>query len=156
MAEPARTLGWNPFPAPAAVNAEPFNGNPECTYCGFCSCERLLSRRERLDSALQIWQTLLDERLAGMTMFGRHLLDTRQLRPGIGLDEVRDVLWTYIAVELYELLVIERGLDRTALRRLDRERDHRRADRMILLGTTTLRLQPGRRTRISSRTNVWS
>ena len=33
----ARELGWHPFPAPAAVNAESYNGNPECTYCGFCS-----------------------------------------------------------------------------------------------------------------------
>ena len=63
-----------------------------------------------------IQQTLLDERLAGMTMLGRHLLETGQLREGIELDEVRDVLWTYIAVELYELLVLGRGwaLDRYA------------------------------------------
>jgi gluconate 2-dehydrogenase alpha chain len=33
----ARTLGWHPFAAPAAINSVPFNGNPECTYCGFCS-----------------------------------------------------------------------------------------------------------------------
>ncbi|MFE3753563.1 hypothetical protein ACFXO9_04575 [Nocardia tengchongensis] len=32
------------------------------------------------------------------------------------LDEVRDILWTYIAVEFYELLVLARGwsLDRYA------------------------------------------
>jgi gluconate 2-dehydrogenase alpha chain len=34
----ARRLGWHPFPAPAALNSEPYNGNPACTYCGFCSC----------------------------------------------------------------------------------------------------------------------
>ncbi len=33
----ARALGWHPFPAPAAINSEPYNGNPGCTYCGFCS-----------------------------------------------------------------------------------------------------------------------
>ena len=33
----ARSLGWHPFPAPAAINSEPYNGNPQCTYCGFCS-----------------------------------------------------------------------------------------------------------------------
>ena len=33
----ARSLGWHPFPAPAAINSGPFNGQPECTYCGFCS-----------------------------------------------------------------------------------------------------------------------
>ena len=56
----------------------------------------------------ETWQTLLDERLTGMTMFGRHLLGTGDLRPGITLDEVADVLWTYISVELYELLVLHR------------------------------------------------
>ncbi len=36
MAGAAGGLGWHPFPAPAAINSEPYNGNPECTYCGFC------------------------------------------------------------------------------------------------------------------------
>jgi gluconate 2-dehydrogenase alpha chain len=36
-ADAARALGWHPFPAPAAINSQPYNGNPECTYCGFCS-----------------------------------------------------------------------------------------------------------------------
>lgn len=64
----------------------------------------------------EIWQTLLDERLTGMTMLGGHLLETGQLRDGITLDEVRDVLWTCIAVDVYELLVLHRGwsLDRYA------------------------------------------
>jgi AcrR family transcriptional regulator len=63
-----------------------------------------------------LWQQLLAERLTGMTMLGRHLIESDQLREGIELDEVRDVLWTYTAVELYELLVVERGwpLDRYA------------------------------------------
>jgi len=33
----ARALGWHPFPAPAAINSQPYNGNPQCTYCGYCS-----------------------------------------------------------------------------------------------------------------------
>jgi gluconate 2-dehydrogenase alpha chain len=37
MADAARRLSWHPFPAPAAINSEPYNGNPACTYCGFCS-----------------------------------------------------------------------------------------------------------------------
>jgi AcrR family transcriptional regulator len=62
------------------------------------------------DEALRAtWQTLLDERLTGMTAFGRHLLETGDLRPGITLEEVADLLWTYISVELYELLVLLRG-----------------------------------------------
>lgn len=56
----------------------------------------------------ETWQTLLDERLVGMTMFGRHLLETGDLRSGITVEEVADVLWTYISVELYELLVLLR------------------------------------------------
>jgi AcrR family transcriptional regulator len=63
-----------------------------------------------------LWRQLLAERLTGMTMLGRHLIESGQLREGIELDEVRDVLWTCTAVELYELLVVERGwpLDRYA------------------------------------------
>jgi hypothetical protein len=49
-------------------------------------------------------------------MLGRHLIESGQLREGIELDEVRDVLWTHTAVELCELLAVERGwpLDRYA------------------------------------------
>ena len=36
-ADAARSEGWHPFPAPAAINSVPYNGNPECTYCGFCT-----------------------------------------------------------------------------------------------------------------------
>jgi hypothetical protein len=42
----------------------------------------------------------------GMTMLGRHLLETGQLRDGIELDEVRDVLWNYLAIDIYERLVL--------------------------------------------------
>jgi AcrR family transcriptional regulator len=61
------------------------------------------------DSLAPIWAKLTDEGLLGMTMLGRHLLDTGQLRDGIGLDEVRDVLWNYLAIDHYERLVISRG-----------------------------------------------
>src|SRR5919112_2540417 len=68
------------------------------------------------ETLVALWQQLLAERLTGMTMLGRHLIESGQLREGIELDEVRDVLWTYTAVELYELLALERGwpLDRYA------------------------------------------
>jgi AcrR family transcriptional regulator len=61
------------------------------------------------DELVPVWNQLLDEALTGMTALGRHLLDTGQLRPGIRLDEVRDVLWNYIAVDHYERLVLARG-----------------------------------------------
>jgi AcrR family transcriptional regulator len=56
-----------------------------------------------------VWEQLLAERLNGMTMLGQHLAQSGQLSDRIDFTEVRDVLWTYTAVELYELLVLERG-----------------------------------------------
>jgi hypothetical protein len=53
-----------------------------------------------------VWQKLLDERLRGMTELVRHLRDDGHLRAGMTLQEARDVLWTYRAPELYELLVV--------------------------------------------------
>ena len=37
MADTARSLGWHPFPGPAAINTERYEGRPGCTYHGFCS-----------------------------------------------------------------------------------------------------------------------
>jgi len=37
MADAARSLGWSPFPGPAAVNSEAYDNRPECGYHGFCS-----------------------------------------------------------------------------------------------------------------------
>jgi AcrR family transcriptional regulator len=62
----------------------------------------------------ELWQRLLQERLTGMTYLARHLVDTGQLRPGIGVDQARDILWTCIAVEVYDLLVLQRGWSRVA------------------------------------------
>jgi AcrR family transcriptional regulator len=61
------------------------------------------------DSLGPIWTMLNDEALTGMTMLGRHLLETGQLRDGIDLDEVRDVLWNYLAIDSYERLVLTQG-----------------------------------------------
>jgi AcrR family transcriptional regulator len=58
------------------------------------------------DSLAPVWAKLNDEGLAGMTMLGRHLLGTGQLRAGIDLNEVRDVLWNYLAIDHYERLVL--------------------------------------------------
>ena len=60
-------------------------------------------------SLAPVWAKLNDEGLAGMTMLGRHLLETGQLRDGIRLDEVRDVLWNYLAIDIYERLVLTQG-----------------------------------------------
>jgi hypothetical protein len=61
------------------------------------------------DSLAPIWEKLHQEGLVGMTMLGRHLLDSGQLRDGIDLDEVRDVLWNYLAIDTYERLVLSQG-----------------------------------------------
>jgi hypothetical protein len=54
---------------------------------------QLALRARRLARAIApVWDKLRDEGLAGMTMLGRHLLETGQLREEISLDEVRDVL----------------------------------------------------------------
>ena len=57
----------------------------------------------------ELWQMLQTERLAGTTMLARHLVDTGQLRDGTLVDEVRDVLWASISIEVYDLLVLQRG-----------------------------------------------
>ena len=61
------------------------------------------------DSLVPVWAKLNEEGLRGMTMLGRHLLDTGHLRRGISLDEVRDVLWNYLAIDTYERLVLTQG-----------------------------------------------
>jgi choline dehydrogenase-like flavoprotein len=37
LADAARRLGYNPFPAPLAVNSVAYRGRPACANCGFCS-----------------------------------------------------------------------------------------------------------------------
>ena len=60
-------------------------------------------------AAAAVWKEMSAERLSGMTAFARHLHDGGHLRPGVSVDEARDVLWTYNSAEVYELLVMERG-----------------------------------------------
>ncbi|HEU5386049.1 MAG TPA: TetR family transcriptional regulator [Streptosporangiaceae bacterium] len=61
------------------------------------------------DSLAPVWAKLREEGLTGMTALGRHLLGTGQLRPGLDLAEVRDVLWNYLAIDHYERLVLSQG-----------------------------------------------
>jgi AcrR family transcriptional regulator len=61
------------------------------------------------DSLAPIWEKLQEEGRTGMTMLGRHLLETGQLRDDVDLDEVRDVLWNYLAIDHYERLVLMQG-----------------------------------------------
>ncbi len=59
--------------------------------------------------AAAVWEQMTTERLTGMNAFARHLHRGGHLRPGMSVDEARDVLWTYNSAELYELLVMRRG-----------------------------------------------
>ncbi|MGI8521434.1 MAG: TetR/AcrR family transcriptional regulator [Actinomycetota bacterium] len=59
--------------------------------------------------AARMWDRMLAERLTGMTLFARELHDEGHLRQDISFEEARDVLWTYNSVELYDLLVLQRG-----------------------------------------------
>ena len=79
------------------------------------------------ESHTPVWTRLNDEGLAGMTVLGRHLLDTGQLRPGIDLAEVRDVLWNYLAIVSYERLGPDPRLVIGAVRGVAQPGDHRRA-----------------------------
>lgn len=58
--------------------------------------------------AARVWDQLAAERLAGMGFFARHLDKEGHLRPGVSVEEARDVLWTYNSAEVYELLVMRR------------------------------------------------
>ncbi len=46
--------------------------------------------------------------LSRMEHNARALLERGWLRPGVGLEQARDILWTYSSAELYELLVVRR------------------------------------------------
>ena len=70
----------------------------------------LIRDGRHVDDALDpVWAKLNEEGLIGMTMLGRHLFDTGQLREGIDFQEVCDVLWNYLAIDTYERLVLSRG-----------------------------------------------
>jgi len=60
-------------------------------------------------AAAGVWGRLNAERLAGMTAFATHLHEGGHLREGIGVEDARDVLWTMNSVEVWDLLVNERG-----------------------------------------------
>ena len=50
-----------------------------------------------------------EERLASMARHAQRLAQDGHLRPGVSTEFARDVLWTYCAPEVYDLLVQQRG-----------------------------------------------
>jgi AcrR family transcriptional regulator len=59
--------------------------------------------------AAAVWRQLQAERLTGMSVFARHLHDGGHLRADVSVDEACDVLWAHNSVELWDLLVNQRG-----------------------------------------------
>jgi AcrR family transcriptional regulator len=57
----------------------------------------------------ELWTQIEDERLAGMGRFAQLLADRGVLRPGLSVQEARDLLWTLNALTVHDLLVVQRG-----------------------------------------------
>ena len=74
-------------------------------------------------------QTLLEQidagRLRRMTTNARRVHTAGHLRPGITVRAAADILWTYSSAELYELLVLRRGIARPQIRTVRRPRHGR-------------------------------
>ena len=59
--------------------------------------------------AAGVLEALQAERLTGMTLFARDLAEGGHLRAGVSAEEARDALWAHNSVELWDLLVNQRG-----------------------------------------------
>jgi hypothetical protein len=102
----------------AAIQAEPDVAQKLRMYAGRLAPSMartapilLLARSAKLldPDLAAVWEQLQAERLTGMTAFATELAATGQLRDGVTIEGARDVLWTMNAVDVYELLVLERG-----------------------------------------------
>jgi AcrR family transcriptional regulator len=60
-------------------------------------------------AAAELWADLQAERLTGMAAFAGELATAGQLRDGVSRNEARDVLWAHNSLELWDLLVTQRG-----------------------------------------------
>jgi AcrR family transcriptional regulator len=102
-----------------AIIAEPDPGRKLAMYAalGRTLIERigpllpvLLSGAKAGDPELRAFATTTaQERLIGVSGFVAHLDSIGALRPGLGCDRARDILWTLIAPEVLDLLVRERS-----------------------------------------------
>src|SRR5215472_9784340 len=101
-------------PAQLAIQDEPdVRRKIEMFAAGSAKVQILIRDGRHVDDSLApVWAKLADEGLTGMMMLGRHLLGTGQLREGIDLAEVRDVLWNYLQIDAYERLVLTQGWPR--------------------------------------------
>lgn len=61
------------------------------------------------EGAAAVWDQLQAERLTGMSAFASHLGKGGHLREGVSVAEARDILWLHNSVEVWDLLVNQRG-----------------------------------------------
>ncbi|GAA0371923.1 TetR/AcrR family transcriptional regulator [Microbispora corallina] len=57
----------------------------------------------------EVWQDIAHRRAVNMRELAQDLVDTGQVRPGIDVDEIADVVWATNSPEFYCLLVEDRG-----------------------------------------------
>ena len=57
----------------------------------------------------RLWAQIEDERLNGLARFAQLLADRGVLRPGLSVEEARDLLWTLNSLAVHDLLVLQRG-----------------------------------------------
>jgi AcrR family transcriptional regulator len=57
----------------------------------------------------ELWAEIATRRAGNMRLFAQDLAATGELRPGLDVDEVADVVWSLNSAEYYTLLVRERG-----------------------------------------------
>jgi hypothetical protein len=57
----------------------------------------------------KLWAEIATRRAGNMRLFAQDLAVTGELRPGLDVDEVADVVWSLNSAEYYTLLVRERG-----------------------------------------------
>ena len=70
---------------------------------------RVLAGAAAADPQLaRVWEQLEAERLAGMGRFAQLLAERGALRPGLSVDEARDLLWTLASLAVHDLLVLQR------------------------------------------------
>lgn len=64
---------------------------------------------ERSDELAELASTLRTRRADNMRRFAREVASTGELRPGLTVEEMADVVWAMNSAEFYSLLVRERG-----------------------------------------------
>jgi AcrR family transcriptional regulator len=71
---------------------------------------RALASARGSDAELdQLWRQMEDRRFEGQSRFVGMLADRGALRPGLPIDQARDVVWTLCSLAVHDLFVLERG-----------------------------------------------